>query len=88
MKLVSTQEQVDFFDAQYNSCTMRYGDMKKQLAEDMVSFIAPLRERATDIRNNHDYLKKVMKQGAEKARESSSKTIQEARKLMGINYYL
>lgn len=88
MKLVSSKEQVDFFDAQYNACTIRYGDMKKQLAEDMVNFIAPIRERATDIRNNHEYLKKVMKQGAEKARESSAKTIQEARKLMGINYYL
>ncbi len=87
MKLVSPQEVYDTYTNAYNDCTIRYGDMKKQLAEDMVNFIAPIREKAKDLQNNEDQLKKIMKEGAEKARASASKTIAEARKLMGINYY-
>ena len=43
MKLVSSNETVKHFEDKFNNCTIRYGDMKKQLAEDMVQFISPIR---------------------------------------------
>lgn len=87
MGLVSSQETVDTFTKAYNDCTIRYGDMKKQLAEDMVAFIAPIRERAKELQADEEQIRKILKEGAEKARESASKTIAEARRLIGINYY-
>lgn len=87
MELVSAEDVVAKYKKDYNECTIRYGDMKKQLAEDMVSFIAPIRERATELQKNEEQIKKILKLGAEKARESASRTIAEARKLIGINYY-
>lgn len=87
MELVSAEDVVAKYKKDYNECTIRYGDMKKQLAEDMVSFIAPIRERATELQKDEEQIKKILKLGAEKARESASKTIAEARKLIGINYY-
>ena len=87
MKLVSTPETISSFDASWNDCTIRFGDLKKQLAEDMASFVRPIRERATDLQQNEDELRKILKRGAEKARESSVKTLAEARKLIGVNYY-
>lgn len=87
MELVSTEEVTAKFRNDYNECNIRYGDMKKQLAEDMVSFIAPIRERATEMQKDHTQIQRILKEGAEKARESASKTISEARKLIGINYY-
>jgi tryptophanyl-tRNA synthetase len=54
--------------------------MKKQLAEDMVNFIQPIRAKATDLQNNQALLDKIIQQGAEKARESADKTIQLVRK--------
>jgi tryptophanyl-tRNA synthetase len=36
------------------NCIIRYGDMKKQLAEDMVNFIQPIREKAADLLNNQE----------------------------------
>jgi tryptophanyl-tRNA synthetase len=71
MKLVSSEEVIAKFEDDYNNCTIRYGDMKKQLGEDMVKFITPIREKAEDIRNNPTYLKEVMEKGAEKARKSA-----------------
>lgn len=87
MGLVSTEETVNTYKKAYNECNIRYGDMKKQLAEDMVAFVAPIRERAKDLQNDEAQIRKILKEGAEKARISASATIAEARKLIGINYY-
>ena len=87
MKLVSTQDAVDSYTKAFNECTIRYGDMKKQLAEDMVQFIAPIRERTKELQADEDKIRKILREGAEKARASASVTIAEARKLIGINYY-
>ncbi|HRG26113.1 MAG TPA: tryptophan--tRNA ligase, partial [Chitinophagaceae bacterium] len=87
MKLVSTEEVIRKYDEDYNNCSIRYGDMKKQLAEDMVRFITPIREKATDIRNNETYLKEVMEMGAEKARKSARATMELVREAIGLNYF-
>jgi len=87
MHLVSNPATVDTYRSAYNNCTIRYGDMKKQLAEDMVTFIRPIREQALDLQNNAEKIQKILKEGAEKARASASVTIAEARKLIGIHYY-
>lgn len=87
MKLVCTPDVVKKFEEDYNSCTIRYGDMKKQLAEDMVRFIAPIREKTEAIQQDTVYLKKVMMQGAEKARASAQATLTIVRQAIGLNYY-
>ncbi len=87
LNLVSSKETIDTFTNTYNDCTIRYGDLKKQLAEDMVAFIAPIRERAQALQADESQIQKILKEGAEKARESAAKTIAEARKAIGISYY-
>ncbi|PVX52021.1 tryptophanyl-tRNA synthetase [Balneicella halophila] len=84
MSIVSEKDTLDFFTEKYNNCEIRYGDMKKQLAEDIIEATAPMRERIEAITADEEYLVKVMKQGAEKARESAHKTLQEARRLIGF----
>ena len=87
MRLVSESQVVAKFEGDYDQCTIRYGDMKKQLGEDMVNFIRPIREKADSIRNNPRYLKEVMEKGAEKARKSASETMKLVRAAMGLNYF-
>ncbi len=87
MKLVSSVETIAKYEGDYNNCVIRYGDMKKQLGEDMVKFIAPIREKAEGIRNNPAYLKEVMEKGAEKARKSARATMELVRQAMGLNYF-
>jgi tryptophanyl-tRNA synthetase len=86
MKLVSSFDTVKKFDEDYNNCMIRYGDMKKQLADDMIKFIASIRDKALAIQNDKAYLSKVIKQGKEKARASADATIQLVRKAVGVNY--
>lgn len=87
MHLVSSQETIEKFTQDYNNCTIRFGDMKQQLGEDMVNFIAPIREKAKALQQDENTIRKILKAGAEKARASASATIAEARKRIGINYY-
>src|ERR1700761_1244286 len=87
MKVVSTPDTIAHFDNLYNTMQIRYGDLKKQLAEDMINATAPIRERINDIANDAAYLKKVAHFGAEKARESASKTIREVREIIGFRSF-
>lgn len=87
MKLVSAADVIAKYQSDYNNCSIRYGDMKKQLAEDMVKFISPIREQAASIRNDEKYLKEIMEKGATKARKSAKATIELVREVMGLNYY-
>ena len=78
---------VSHFTDAYNACQIRYGDLKKQLAEDIIALIAPIRERIEAIKADSAYLHRVTSEGAEKARESSSKTLAEVREIMGIHKF-
>jgi tryptophanyl-tRNA synthetase len=84
MKAVSTTETLDYFTEQYNNCNIRYGDMKKQLAQDIIDFTDPIRERFKSIYSDEEYLRKVAEIGAEKARESAVKTLKEVRNIIGF----
>jgi tryptophanyl-tRNA synthetase len=85
MGLVSTEDTIQHFMHQYNeseagNCIIRYGDLKKQLAEDMIRFIAPIREKAAALQADEATLKKIIANGAEKARASAAVTLSLVRK--------
>ena len=84
MKAVSTADTVAHFEELYKKCEIRYGDLKKQLAEDVIAFTAPLRQQILEIGADDAYLSKVARMGAEKARESASKTVKEVREIIGF----
>lgn len=86
LKVVSTTDTVDYFEQKYNDCSIRYGELKKQLAEDMVNFIAPFSEKIDAFVNDSQTLSRVAKQGREKARESAAKTIAEVRQIIGFKH--
>lgn len=84
MGVVSTPETVAYFDEKYNNCEIRYGDMKKQLAADIIQFTEPIREKIKALSADDAYIKKVMEMGKEKAHASASKTIREVREIIGF----
>lgn len=84
MRSVSKPEVIQQFEQAYNDCTIRYGDMKKQLFEDMNTFLTPIRERIKEFASNEEYLNKVMALGEQKARQSAEKTIKEVREIIGF----
>jgi len=87
MSVVSEPETLKYFREKHASCEIRYGDMKKQLADDIVKFTEPIRERIIEIHSDDRYLAKVVADGAEKARESAAKTVREVRKIIGYKTF-
>ncbi len=87
MNLVCTADIINKFEDDYNKCTIRYGDLKKQLAEDMVYFIAPIRNKAAAILQDEAGLQQIMKKGAEKANRSAAETMKLVREAIGLNYF-
>ena len=87
MKVVSAPETYNFFDEMYNTCQIRYGDMKKQLAVDMIAFTEPMRERIKAISADEAYVSKVARIGKEKAQENAAKTIREVREIIGFKKF-
>ncbi len=87
MSLVTTPQTVQQYRDSYADCSIRYGDMKKQLAEDLVAYIKPIRSRAEKLLSDPQKIESILKKGAEKARKSTQKTLSDARSKIGLNYY-
>ena len=91
MKQISKNDTYNKFNDDFNNsssgnCIIRYGDMKKQLAEDMVQFIQPVRENAASLQADQEQLHRIIRVGAEKARARASETLKLVRGAVGLNY--
>ncbi len=84
LRIVSSPEVYAHFDAQWNDCTLRYGDLKKQIAEDLCAMVAPIRERIEAFSADVDLLDRIAREGAEVARASAAATVREVRKIIGF----
>lgn len=84
LSIVSTPETYRYFDEKWNDCSIRYGDLKKQIAADIAAFNAPIRERILEYSSNTALLDKIAREGAEKARENARKTMDEVRRIIGF----
>ena len=87
LELTSAPDVVKHFRDAYADCSIRYGDLKKQLAEDILAVTIPIRERVNDILADETYLSHVVREGAERARERAAKTLAEMREIMGIRKF-
>jgi len=87
LKVVSSPETVNFFTDKYNDCSIRYGDLKKQLADDIITFTTPIRKQINELKLDNDYLRKVIDNGTDKARASASKTLKEVREIIGFKKF-
>jgi tryptophanyl-tRNA synthetase len=87
LKLVSSEDVVKKFEEEYSNCTIKYGNLKGQLGDDMVKFISPIKEKVNSILQDENYLKQVMEQGADKARKSAKATMELAREAIGLKYF-
>jgi tryptophanyl-tRNA synthetase len=87
LQLVSSPDVVSRFEHDFNHCSIRYGDLKKQLAQDMIGFIQPIREKAALLQQDTTYMQQVLKAGAAKARASARATLELVRAAIHLDYY-
>lgn len=87
MRIVSTPDTYSYFDEKWNTCDIRYGDLKKQLSADIIAATDPIRERIKEIDANPQILHNAIELGRDKARASAQKTIKEVREIMGFRNF-
>ena len=87
LRVVSTPEVVEHYENLWNRCEIRYGELKKQLAEDIIKVTTPIRERVIELSNDDAYLRKVAQEGAEKARVSAAATLEDVREIVGFKSF-
>ena len=61
-----------------------YGDFKNAVADAVVSYVAPVRDRFTSIREDVPALKEVLARGAEQAQRKARKTLQKVYRKIGF----
>ncbi len=82
-----TPELNDQYLASWNDCSIRFGDMKRDIAQGIVKVIRPLRERYQQLYTDTDYLNRIRRQGAEQVREIVRHNLGEMRQYMGIRMF-
>jgi len=84
MSLVSTPETLQYFKDKYNDATIKYSELKNQLAQDMIAVISPIREKINNIFEDKKYLYEVIDMGKAKAQKSARATINDIREIIGF----
>jgi len=84
LKLVASPEELDEWENKYRNGGMGYGHAKKRLAELMIDYFKPFRQKRTELENNIDYVKEVLASGAERAKAVAGETLEKARQAVGL----
>jgi tryptophanyl-tRNA synthetase len=62
----------------------RYGDFKTAVADDVVAYLTPVRERYEALRADEPSLEEILAVGADKARAIAAETMLDVRQAMGV----
>ena len=84
LKLVASPEELGEWDNKYRSGGMGYGQAKKRLAELVIDHFKPYRQKRAELEDNLDHVKKVLADGAERARAVAGRTLEKARQAVGL----
>ncbi len=84
LKLVASDDELSEWENRYRSGGMGYGEVKKRLAELIIDYFAPYRQKRAKLENNLDYVEEVLADGAERAKAVASETLEQARKAVGL----
>lgn len=69
---------------EFEAGTLRFSDMKDAVAAAIYEELRPLQEKRKELEADKPYLEKVMKDGADRAREIASQTVTEVKQKMGL----
>ncbi len=84
LRLVASSDELGEWESKYRAGGLGYGQAKKRLAELMIEYFKPYREKRAELEKNTDYVKEVLAKGAQRAREIAAKTLAEARNAVGL----
>jgi len=85
-RLFLAKEQEEALRQRYLAGGLGYGEVKQELFETVRDFFAPFAEKRRELAADSDGLRRILAQGAEKARFAGSKTLRKVRRKTGLSY--
>ncbi len=84
LKLLAQPDELAEWENRYRSGGMGYGQAKKRLAELMIEYFRPYRQKRAELENNIDYVKQVLAEGAQRAKAVAAETLARAKNAAGL----
>jgi tryptophanyl-tRNA synthetase len=84
LKLVASSDELNEWENKYRRGGLGYGQAKKRLAELMIDYFKPFRQKRAELENDMDYVKEVLANGAERAKAVAGETLEKARQAVGF----
>jgi len=84
LKLLASSDELVDWENRYRSGGVGYNEAKKRLAELMIDYFKPFRQKRSELENNIDYVKEILAGGAERAKAIAAKTLTDARQAVGL----
>jgi len=84
LKLVAGPDELARWDQKYRAGGIGYGTVKKRLAELLIEYFRPYRQKRAELANNLDFVEQVLKDGAEKAGSVARQTLSRVRRAVGL----
>jgi len=84
LRLVASADELAEWENRYRSGGMGYSEAKKRLAELMIDYFKPFRQKRNELENNIDYVKEVLANGAERAKAVAAETLEQVRQAVGL----
>lgn len=84
VQLFQGEDKKKFYEDAYQSSGIRYGDLKKELAEAIYNDLEPLQEKRRELESNPEKVNKIIKEGKEKASAIAIATVNEVKEKMGL----
>ena len=85
LALVAAEEKVRAMEDRYRTGGYGYSEAKKALFEAMWTYFEPFRQKRVELERNLDFVQSVLRQGAERARTEARRTLDSARRAVGID---
>lgn len=72
------------YEKMYTTTGIRYGELKRELAEAMYKELEPIQKRRREFESNLDKVEEILKDGAMRTRKIAEKTVLEVKQKMGL----
>lgn len=84
LKLVASSDELGEWENKYRAGGLGYGQAKKRLAELIIDYFKPYRQKRAELENDMDYVKAVLANGAKRAKSVAGETLEKVRQAVGL----
>jgi tryptophanyl-tRNA synthetase len=83
-RLFASGEGITHIEKQYRDGTISYREAKELLAEAILSYLAPIRQRRQELSLQPEYVQNILQKGAQEAQAIAHNTMNQVRQVVGI----